>query len=220
MNEPVRDQYEAYPYPERDPADEAKRLISGSPSDLHEINHYVFGGRLDTAKPFRALVAGGGTGDGTIMLAQMLAWRDSPAEIVYLDLSEAALEVTRARAAARGLANLRFVRGSLLDLPNLGLGAFDYIDCCGVLHHLPEPAAGLAILAGIGTVPTAVFHRRFGRTRCRRGIIRAGRGVSGPQRHTQRQAAANTKEHDHESDDFLHPSLLQNGERRSTICWP
>jgi hypothetical protein len=28
----------------------------------------------------------------------------------------------------------------------MNLGKFDYIDCCGVLHHLPDPAAGLAAL--------------------------------------------------------------------------
>ena len=32
-------QYEAYPYPKRDPRDEAKRLIIGSPSHLREIDH-------------------------------------------------------------------------------------------------------------------------------------------------------------------------------------
>jgi SAM-dependent methyltransferase len=47
----------------------------------------------------------------------------------------------------RGLDNIRFITGSLLDLPALGLGRFDYIDCCGVLHHLADPAAGLAALA-------------------------------------------------------------------------
>ncbi len=142
----VRAQYEAYPYPERDPADEARRLIVGSPSHLLEVNHYIFGGRLDVARPLRVLVAGGGTGDGTIMLAQQLAWRKSPAEIIYLDVSGAALEVAKARAEARGLANVRFLRGSLQDLATLGLGRFDYVDCCGVLHHLPDPAAGLETL--------------------------------------------------------------------------
>ena len=39
--------------------------------------------------------------------------------------------------------------GSLLDLPALGLGPFDYIDCCGVLHHLPVPSAGLAALVAV-----------------------------------------------------------------------
>ena len=32
-------QYEAYPYPARDPRDEAKRLVVGSPSHLREIDH-------------------------------------------------------------------------------------------------------------------------------------------------------------------------------------
>ncbi|MEE8273112.1 MAG: class I SAM-dependent methyltransferase, partial [Alphaproteobacteria bacterium] len=151
-NEPgddaVRDQYEAYPYPERDPADEAKRLIAGSPSHLSEVNHYVFAGRLDTARPLRALIAGGGTGDGTVMLAQQLAWAESPAEIVYLDVSTAARAVAEARAAARGLDNIRFVTGSLVDLATLAPGPYDYIDCCGVLHHLAAPQAGINTLAG------------------------------------------------------------------------
>ena len=30
-----------------------------------------------------------------------------------------------------------------------GLGPFDYIDCCGVLHHLPDPAAGLQALLSV-----------------------------------------------------------------------
>ena len=149
--DPVLAQYEAYPYPARDPRDEAKRLIAGSPSHLAEVNHYLFAGRRDFARPFRALAAGGGTGDAAVMLAQQLADAAAPGsdagEVVYLDVSAAARQVAEARAAARGLANIRFVTASLLDLPGLGLGRFDYIDCCGVLHHLADPAAGLAALA-------------------------------------------------------------------------
>jgi SAM-dependent methyltransferase len=147
MSERVRAQYEAYPYPPRDPRDEAKRLIEGSPSHLLEIDHYIFAGRRDFTRPFRALVAGGGTGDGTIMLAQHLADRHCPAEIIYLDVSTAARAIAEARAVQRKLTSIRFLTGSLLDLPALDLGRFDYIDCCGVLHHLPDPAAGLAILS-------------------------------------------------------------------------
>ena len=36
-------QYETYPYPRRDPRDEAKRLIVGSPGHLREVDHWVFG---------------------------------------------------------------------------------------------------------------------------------------------------------------------------------
>lgn len=147
MSDPLVEQYEAYPYPARDPADEAKRLIEGSPSHLLEINHYLFAGARDFRRPFRALIAGGGTGDGTIMLAQQLSDAGCPAELVYLDLSSASRAIAEARAAKRGLANIRFLNGSLLDLPRLAPGQFDYIDCCGVLHHLEDPAQGLATLA-------------------------------------------------------------------------
>ena len=94
----------------------------------------------------RALIAGGGTGDGAIQLAQQLAWRAEGGEVVYLDRSAAARAVAEARGRARGLANMRFVTASLLEVAELGLGAFDYIDCCGVLHHLADPPAGLKAL--------------------------------------------------------------------------
>jgi len=147
MTDPVRAQYEAYPYPARDPADERKRLIAGSPSHILEVNHYLFAGRRDFARPFRALFAGGGTGDGTIMLAQQLADIAAPAEIVHLDLSAAAQEIAQARAKMRGLRSIKFQRGGIEQIDRLELGSFDYIDCCGVLHHLEDPKAGLAALA-------------------------------------------------------------------------
>ena len=146
-DDPVRIQYEAYPYPPRDPRDEAKRLITGSPSHLAELVHHVRGGVFDAAAPFRALIAGGGTGDAAIMLAQQLADAGAArARVTYLDASAASRRIAEARAAARGLANIAFVTGSLLDLDGLGLAGFDYVDCCGVLHHLEDPDAGLAAL--------------------------------------------------------------------------
>jgi len=144
----VQAQYEAYPYPHRDPKDERRRLVEGSPSDLDEIRHYVHGGRLDLDRPFRALVAGGGTGDAAIMLAQHLAAAGArDAEVVYLDLSTASRRIAEARATERGLANMRFVTGVIEDVGALAPGPYDYVDCCGVLHHLASPEAGLAALA-------------------------------------------------------------------------
>jgi SAM-dependent methyltransferase len=143
----LRAQYEAYPYPARDPADEARRLVTGSPSHVAEIVHYLRGGR-PIESPFRALVAGGGTGDGAIMLAQQLSDAGVDAEVIHLDLSQASARIAAARAKARRLDNIRFVHGSLTELGTLGLGTFDYIDCCGVLHHLEDPPAALRGLAG------------------------------------------------------------------------
>lgn len=142
-------QYEAYPYPRRDPRDEVRRLIIGSPSHLREVDHWVFGAARPRSRPLRTLIAGGGTGDGAIMLAQHLARARRPGLVTYLDRSGAAMAVARARAEARGLTNLAWHQGSLLDLPGSGLGPFDYVDCCGVLHHLPDPAAGLDALLSV-----------------------------------------------------------------------
>ena len=147
----VSAQYEGYPYPARDPREERKRLVEGSPSDLAEIRHYLFGGGLPEtgSEPFRALIAGGGTGDAAIMLAQHCASAGLNAEITYLDLSAASRRITEERAKVRGLTNLRFVTGSLLDAVRLAPGPHDYIDCCGVLHHLQQPEAGLSALTAV-----------------------------------------------------------------------
>ena len=142
-------QYEAYPYPRRDPRDEAKRLVVGSPSHLREVDHWVFGAARPAWAPLHALVAGGGTGDGAIMLATQMARAGRPGTVTYLDRSGAAAAIARARADARGLSNMAWREGSLLDLPDAGLGPFDYIDCCGVLHHLPDPDAGLRALVEV-----------------------------------------------------------------------
>ncbi len=145
----LADQYEAYPYPRRDPRDEAKRLIVGSPSHLREIDHWVFGATRPADQPLRALIAGGGTGDATIMLATHMARAGRSGSVTWLDRSAASLRIAHDRAAARGLTNIVWERRSLLDLPSSGLGPFDYIDCCGVLHHLPDPAQGLRALLSV-----------------------------------------------------------------------
>ena len=146
MNDAVRDQYEDLPYPPRNPEDERQRLVTGSPSQIVEIDHYLYAGARDWTEPFRVLVAGGGTGDALIMIAQQLADLGCPAEIHYLDLSAASRAIAGERARVRGLTNIEFHTGSLLDAGDFG--SFDYIDCCGVLHHLPDPQAGFRALAG------------------------------------------------------------------------
>ncbi|MGR3376617.1 class I SAM-dependent methyltransferase [Salipiger abyssi] len=140
----VKEQYEAFPYPERDPEDEKTRLITGSPSHPLEMDHFLWNGARDWSQPLRVLVAGGGTGDGLIQLATLMQKAGAPAEITYLDLSEASRAVAEARAATRGLDTIAFHTASLLDAPDYG--TFDYIDCCGVLHHLPDPAEGFRAL--------------------------------------------------------------------------
>ncbi len=142
-------QYEAYPYPKRDPREEAKRLVVGSPSHIREIDYWVFGAARPVSRPLNALVAGGGTGDATIMLAQQMTNLGRTGQVTWLDRSAAALAIAQGRATARDLTNIVWEQRSLLDLPESGLGPFDYIDCCGVLHHLPDPAVGLRALLSV-----------------------------------------------------------------------
>ena len=159
----VRRQYEALPFPPRRPADERTRLLRSSFGSLAEVSHFVFGGRLrrrlcGRAEPFRALVAGGGTGDVTVQLAQELADAHARAPrcgfdratVVHLDLSAASTRVAAARLRERRLGaspRVRLVSASLEELPRLGLGAFDYINCVGVVHHTRDPLATLRALA-------------------------------------------------------------------------
>ena len=66
------------------------------------------------------------------MLAQQLADRGA-GTVTYLDMSAASLAIAQARAKARGLKNITFHQGSLLDLPGKGWQAFDYIDFIDVI---------------------------------------------------------------------------------------
>jgi SAM-dependent methyltransferase len=139
--EKLKEQYEAYPYPARDPADEAKRLITGTPSSLEEVAHYLYAGRLPDK--LRILSAGGGTGDAVIQMGQEAKGKGLDVQITHLDLSTHSQSIAKARAQARGL-EIRFINDSLLNAAQYGV--FDYIDCCGVLHHLDVPEAGLKAL--------------------------------------------------------------------------
>lgn len=143
----VRSQYEALPYPPCNPEDDRTRMVLTWLEDLPMINHYCFAGKQSFQNNFRALVAGGGTGDATIFLAEQL--KASNAEVVHLDMSQASIALARRRAEIRGLSNITWVHASLLDLPALELGKFDYINCSGVLHHLANPDAGLQALRSV-----------------------------------------------------------------------
>jgi SAM-dependent methyltransferase len=143
--EEVRAHYENYPYPMVNPEDEYRRVSTTVHEAFDRLNYYCYAGRRDFSKPFRALIAGGGTGEALVHLAEQM--RGYQAEIIYLDMSRASMEVAKKRIEIRGLDNVIWVHESLLNIPKLGLGQFDYINCSGVLHHLADPPAGLKILA-------------------------------------------------------------------------
>lgn len=159
----VRDQYESYPYPYREPSDESSRLVEVAIERLDLINFYCFKGACDFNQ-FRVLVAGGGTGDSVIFLAEQL--KDNTAEIWYVDISQASMEIAKQRAKERNLTNINWLHGSLLSISE-DIGKFDYISCTGVLHHLDEPLLGLQSLKHLlnesGAMGLMVYGK-YGRT--------------------------------------------------------
>lgn len=163
---PVRDQYEAYPYPPRNPEEERTRLLNSLFDFLEMINFFCFKGRNNFSANFRVLVAGGGTGDSTIFLAEQL--RHNPrAEVVHLDISAKSMEIAKRRAQARNLTNITWAHNSLLALPSLKLGQFDYINCIGVLHHLKNPSEGLRALKSVlkdNGALMLMLYGKYGRT--------------------------------------------------------
>lgn len=91
--------------------------------------------------PLRILDAGCGTGFSTLKLAEA----NPGADIVAVDFSAPSLAIAQARLAQAGLSErVRWLEADLQELS--GLGTFDYIHSSGVLHHLPDPAAGLRAL--------------------------------------------------------------------------
>ena len=164
--EAVKGQYQDYPYPYRNPEDENRRLLATCGESLAELNHFLYQGKKDFKSKFRVLIAGGGTGDSSTFLGEQLK-NHKKAEIVYLDFSNASMEIAKQRARIRGINNITFINDSIYNIPELNLGKFDYINCCGVLHHLANPPLGLKILQESLTKDGGMFimvYAKYGRT--------------------------------------------------------
>jgi SAM-dependent methyltransferase len=164
--EEVKGQYQDYPYPYRNPEDENRRLLATCGESLAELNHFLYKGKRDFQSKFRVLIAGGGTGDSSTFIGEQL--KNHPkAEIIYLDFSRASMEIAKERARIRGIKNIKFINDSIYNIPDLNLGKFDYINCCGVLHHLQDPPLGLKILQESLTPDGGMFimvYAKYGRT--------------------------------------------------------
>ncbi|MDA0781267.1 MAG: class I SAM-dependent methyltransferase [Rickettsiales bacterium] len=163
--EEVRNQYESYPYPPRDPNNEYESFTYVPSASLDFLNYYHYEGKQDFSENYSVLVAGGGTGDALVTMAEQCRKRN--VKIVYLDISNASMEVAKARLKVRGLDdNVEWVHGSLLDCAKLFDEKFDYINCSGVLHHLESPEKGLEALSSVlkdNGVMALMVYAKYGR---------------------------------------------------------
>jgi SAM-dependent methyltransferase len=107
------------------------------------------------------LVAGCGTSQ-----AAKHALREPASRITGIDVSESSLQHTRELQQKYGIDNLELHQLNLEQIDSLGR-SFDKIVCTGVLHHLPDPDAGLRALRGLlkpdGAMQLMVY-ASYGRT--------------------------------------------------------
>lgn len=99
------------------------------------------------AEPYRAdrsiLVAGCGTSQAA---KHALRWPE--AKVVGIDVSKTSIQESRKLKQKYGLDNLEVVQLPVEKVADLGR-RFDHIVCTGVLHHLPDPDAGLRALRDV-----------------------------------------------------------------------
>lgn len=113
--------------------------------------------RTPEQEDIRILDAGCGTGSSTEYLIHL----NPQASVTGIDLSEGAIRVARERCRRSGISTPgtpvpEFRCFSLYDVDRLE-GQFDFINCVGVLHHLPDPVRGLQTLA-LKLAPGGLMH--------------------------------------------------------------
>jgi 2-polyprenyl-3-methyl-5-hydroxy-6-metoxy-1,4-benzoquinol methylase len=151
----VRSLYNTYPFP-------PEPLLNEPPPGYNWRWHWVAAYNFCTGyKPqrqdIRILDAGCGTGVGTEYLVALNPY----AEVVGIDLSENALAIAQKRCQRSGVTAQHQGKLSFhhlhLEAADQLTGEFDLINCVGVLHHLPDPVAGIQSLAK-KLAPGGIFH--------------------------------------------------------------
>jgi SAM-dependent methyltransferase len=137
--------YDTYPFPPEPLLDEPPPGYNWRWNWLAAYNFCT--GQKPKRQDIRILDAGCGTGSGT----EYLILDNPQAEVVAIDLSAKALAIARERCQRSGVAAnhqapISFQQMSLEASAQLP-GEFEFINCVGVLHHLPNPVRGIQALA-------------------------------------------------------------------------
>jgi tetratricopeptide (TPR) repeat protein/SAM-dependent methyltransferase len=162
----VRQQYEENPYPRwirLPPASQAHSLQSylRQHFPFAHFHHARGEGDIDI------LIAGCGTGQEPIETAQQFP----RAHVLAVDLSLASLGYAKRKTEESGVANIEYAQGDILQLGSIGR-TFDMIASVGVLHHLPNPTAGLRVLLSL-LRPGGFMHLGLYSERARRDVVAA-----------------------------------------------
>lgn len=136
----VRQQYERFPYPT--PQQDMQPFLDGQVLELGfpGIFFHRFWPRSAYRKDLDILVAGCGSTQ-----AARYAAAHPEARVTGIDLSVASLDHSRELAGRYELRNLTLEQLAIEEAGKLE-AQFDLIVSTGVIHHLPEPEAGLRVL--------------------------------------------------------------------------
>jgi len=149
----VREQYEGFPYPPWD------TLGDVQPTTLDQFLKMRLGDAHQRTLRPTILSAGCGTGRGAILLAKTFP----SATITALDLSRTSLAYAAMKAEQHQTENVTFGVGDILKVSALNTH-YDLVESSGVLHHMANPAAGLAALASVlkpnGVMRIALYSER------------------------------------------------------------
>jgi SAM-dependent methyltransferase len=162
----VQRQYEENPYPRwiRVPrAREASSLNAHLRQQLPFASFHPLGkdGDIDI------LIAGCGTGQESIETTQQFP----ASRVLAIDLSLSSLCYAKRKTDEAGVTNVEYAQGDILQLGPIGR-TFDMIASVGVLHHLANPTAGLAVLHSL-LRPGGFMQLGFYSERARRDIVAA-----------------------------------------------
>jgi len=149
--DPVREFYEAHPYPPPvDNLDRARDEWRADPNRARAEHHLFWPDRAYRAD-LDILVAGCGTWQ-----AAKYAIARPEARVTGIDVSATSIEHTNALKTKHALTNLDVDQRAIENAGGLGRD-FDLIVCTGVLHHLADPDAGLRALRSVLKPDGAIY---------------------------------------------------------------
>lgn len=152
-SERVKAFYERHPYPP--PIEALGRSLHLWTDARRRADFHLLWPTTPYRDDFSILVAGCGTSQ-----AARYATRWPHATVTGIDVSATSIEATDRLRRKHDLPNLDLHRLPVERATALGV-SFDHIVCTGVLHHLPDPDAGLAalhdVLAPGGTLQLMVY---------------------------------------------------------------
>lgn len=130
--------YEAHPYPP--PVDDLQAYRKLWDDERRRAEAHLFWPDQPYRDDRSILVAGCGTTQ-----AAHYALRWPRAQVIGIDVSASSIAFTQRLKRKYALANLEVRQLAVERAAELGQG-FEYVVCTGVLHHLPDPDAGLRAL--------------------------------------------------------------------------